>query len=118
MLVKYIPKYAHFNILWLLLYLSIIFGKYVSNINSKYEKYFEHAEKMKDGNTSIINTTHFSQALQKIISSGKKSSFQFFILEMHIFSVIVRGKHTAKKDYDVCPEAHKPWLRALLLLIE
>lgn len=60
MLVKYILKYVYFNILWLFLYLSIIFGKYVLNINFKYEKYFEYVEKMKDGNISIINIIYFS----------------------------------------------------------
>ena len=35
-LTKYIPKYAH---------LGIIFGKYISSTNSKYEKYFEYSEK-------------------------------------------------------------------------
>lgn len=55
MLTKYIPRYVDFNILWILPQLAIIFGKYISTIKSKYEKYFECSNKAKNGNTSILN---------------------------------------------------------------
>lgn len=94
-LTNYIPGYVDFNILWILPWLAIIFGKYVSTIKSKYEKYFECSNKAKNGNTSILNEAYFSQVFQKIISPGKKIIFQILhFRDAYISSVIARRKYS------------------------
>ena len=97
LLTKNIPKYADFNILQIVPHLGIIFGKYVSSTDSKYEKYFEYSEKIK-------NT--------------KESSFKFFILGPHAFSAIVRGKYGTMKYYSICAADHEIQLLTPFSLIE
>lgn len=94
-LTKYIPGYVDFNILWILPWLAIIFGKHVSTIKSKYERYFECSNKAKNGNTSVLNKAYFSQVFQKIISPGKKIIFQILhFRDAYIPSVIARRKYS------------------------
>lgn len=52
--IKYILEYTSFNILWKLPYFGLIFGKYVSNSNSKCDKYFEYSAKKQQMETPVL----------------------------------------------------------------